>query len=564
MSATILTDGDHDDSLHERGARAEGLRRKYLELCKKYEHAVEKLRTRVAQEDGGNVLTTWAMHTVIAVAVMQDGEVLLANACWRTLSEPIDGASAFRTLPAKENERHERHDGHDGHDGHVRRYEDLAAVAVTEAARARAGKITPPLLIQREGHEQVLELRFESVQRSPAACSIVAMAHDVTDRVRGQRELDMAREALAHQGRMRAMGELASGVAHDLNNVLGSLTLRVALFKADPAVKAVKQQQNIAAMERLLKDAAARVRCLQDFARRPGGRQIGSIDLSAVIRESIQMVRPEMEEKTSFAGSPIRIEASINAMPYVSGVSGAELRHMFINLLLNARDALPKGGLVQIEAQSGPESAIVTVSDNGTGIPEEHLPRIFEPFFTTKGRLGTGLGLSTAHALMTELGGSIAAANRPEGGAQFTLKFPVMEDRMTPVPRSLPKAASGHRVLLIDDDAEHLTTTKAFIELEDQEVDVASSGPEALDRLRGGARYDLVLCDAGMPELNGWQVAEQVRSILPEAKIYLLTGWGESLVEDENEPRRSLVTGVLSKPVNLNRIRSLLGPRSRA
>jgi CheY-like chemotaxis protein len=318
-------------------------------------------------------------------------------------------------------------------------------------------------------------------------------------------------------------------------------------------------------MERLLKDAAERVRRLQDFGRRRVGRQVGPIQLDAVIREAIEMVRAQVEERTSFAGVPIRIETGLGSPTYISGASTAELRHMFINLVLNARDAMPKGGTIHIGLEQGEMGAVVKVSDDGMGIPQENLGRIFEPFFSTKGALGTGLGLSTAHALMAEIGGQIAAANRPEGGAVFTLVFPMSGtdrvhdsgDRPSSLPRLNGKVPS-HRILVIDDDMEHLQTTKAVIELEEQDVDTAPSGREAIARIQEGARYDLVLCDAGMPELNGWQVAEAIHGLAPSMRVYLLTGWGEQIAEDE--PRKHLVAGILSKPVNLKRIRSILAP----
>jgi signal transduction histidine kinase/ActR/RegA family two-component response regulator len=526
------------------------LREKYAELCVKYQQTVGKLQRQSIEHMGTNRLGLWAMQTQAAgVAVVEDGKILLVNTAWLDLAEPNGRKQAFSMLSPSGQPC----------------YENLDALAVAQAKRPDKGN--DRLLFQREDQAQMIEVHLESVDRLGATPLTIVMAVDVTDRVRTEQELAQARVALEHQGRMRAMGELASGVAHDLNNLLGSLTLRVALLKkADPALIAA-QEKNIGAMERLLKDAASRVRCLQDFGRRPGGRQIGPIQLDAVIREAIEMVRAQVEEKTSFAGVPVRIQTSLGSPSYVTGPSTAELRHMFINLLLNARDAMPKGGTIHISVDWTQDTIVVAVTDEGTGIQADHLDRIFEPFFSTKGALGTGLGLSTAHALMNELGGRITATNREEGGAVFTLVFPksgadpINEsgERMSPLPpRASSKAGTGHRILVIDDDVEHLQTTKAVIELEEQEVDTAASGREALMRIQAGGQYDLVLCDAGMPELNGWQVAEAIKGMAPSMRVYLLTGWGEQIAEDE--PRRSLIAGVLSKPVNLKRIRSILAP----
>lgn len=540
----ILNYPDGEVALDSRNL--EQLRQKYAELCVKYQQVVGKLEQRSLMQMGSQRLGLWAMKTQVAgVAVVENGRIQVTNQVWEDLAAPRNNQEAFCSVSPD-----------------LYHYSSLNDLALERRPQQDVG----PMLFRREDHEQTLEIRVESVEPIGAPPLTVVMAIDVTERIRLERDLAQSREALEQQARMRAMGELASGVAHDLNNLLGSLTLRVALLKkADPVLLAA-QEKNIAAMERLIKDAAARVRRLQDFGRRPGGRQIGPIQLDAVIREAIEMVRAQVEEKSSFAGFPVRIETCLGAPIYVSGASTAELRHMFINLVLNARDAMPNGGKVRIGLERTDAGAVVTVTDDGTGIAEDHLAHIFEPFFSTKGALGTGLGLSTAHALMSELGGRITAANRPEGGAVFTLVFPVNDgdiveetgDRMSPVPRPFVKARPGHRILVVDDDVEHLQTTKAVIELEEQDVETAASGRDALMRIQTGAHFDLVLCDAGMPELNGWQVAEAIKAMAPSMRIYLLTGWGEQIAEDE--PRRSLIAGVLPKPVNLKRIRSILTP----
>jgi CheY-like chemotaxis protein len=159
---------------------------------------------------------------------------------------------------------------------------------------------------------------------------------------------------------------------------------------------------------------------------------------------------------------------------------------------------------------------------------------------------------------MSSIGGSIKAENGPEGGAVFTLTFSTITERRSSTGQLSPRAAPGQRILVVDDDLEHLQTAKAVIELEEQEVDVAESGRAALERFQSGTSYDLVLCDAGMPGLNGWQVAEQIRAIAPGTRVYLLTGWAQQIADDD--PRRHLVSGILPKPMNLDRLRQLLAP----
>jgi CheY-like chemotaxis protein len=197
------------------------------------------------------------------------------------------------------------------------------------------------------------------------------------------------------------------------------------------------------------------------------------------------------------------------------------------------------------------------VVDDGVGIPLDDLSKIFDPFFTTKGKRGTGLGLSMARGVLARLGGDIIAENRPERGACFTLSFPVAHETTRPAPARCSSAPpTGRHILLVDDDADNLEATRMAMELAGQRVDIAHNGHDALDRLRQGARYDLILCDLGMPDMNGWRVAREVQSVAPGTVVYMLTGWAQHIAPDD--PRRRWVKGVLEKPMTLENLRDLL------
>lgn len=546
-----------DDSISDDGAGVgagasssyRALLDKYKALCHKYEGAVAKLKADNEERSGAYQLAWWAMRTLSsAIALFRGDKLLMANVRWSELTgESEEPGAGWRTPSVGA--------------APGRSYASLEELVSAESSGLGAETGFAVVVVERPGTGVMLEVQLERMDRLGASPILVAIAHDVTERTRAERELEKARQALAHQGRMRATGELAAGVAHDLNNVLGALVLRVSLLEADPRCKEA-QGENIAAITRTLKDATARVARLHELARRPREIPLQAIDLCRTIAEAVEMARAEVEDKASFAGAPIRIRTSCPDDMHVPATSAADVRHMVINLLLNARDAMKaKGGTIQIEGKRRAGAVVVTVTDEGTGIPEEHLGKVFDPFFTTKGDRGTGLGLANAYEVMTALGGKIAAANRQSGGAVITLSFPSSAERLEPkMPRSL-KAAPGQRVLLIDDDPEQLMIGKAVIELDEQEVDVAAGGEEALARLRSGSSYDLVLCDAGMPDMNGWQVAEEIQKLAPGTKVYLLTGWAQQIAEDD--PKHAFVSGVLPKPMNLDRLRAILSPRSR-
>ena len=179
---------------------------------------------------------------------------------------------------------------------------------------------------------------------------------------------------------------------------------------------------------------------------------------------------------------------------------------------------------------------MVTVADQGTGIPEENLSRMFDPFFSSSETRETGLVLSIAYGLMHRLGGNISAANRPGGGSVYTLTFPLA----SPPPRReqrRPAQRRRARILLVDDESDNLEVLEELLELEGHHVDTEMSGKAAVERFHRGERYDLVLCDVGMPQMSGWEVVSEIRRIAPAARIWLLTGWANEISEHDPDSR---------------------------
>jgi signal transduction histidine kinase len=245
-----------------------------------------------------------------------------------------------------------------------------------------------------------------------------ALAIDLTTEVSGLIELQRVQDQRYQAERLRALGELASGLAHDLSNSLNAAMLRLDAVrqKADPGL-----QPDIDAVVRSLTNAAERVKGVRNFVRAGRDDRHTAIDLVALVKQAIEMVEVVMKPPTLFGGR-IRIESTMpDSLPRVSAIA-TELQHVIANLLLNARDAMPEGGTVTIAAKFN-DRVELSIADEGAGIAQENLDQIFSPFFTTK-PTGSGLGLSMAKDVMTRIGGSISARNRPQGGAEFTLTFP--------------------------------------------------------------------------------------------------------------------------------------------
>ena len=213
--------------------------------------------------------------------------------------------------------------------------------------------------------------------------------------------------------------------------------------------------------------------------------------------------------------------------------------------------------MIRIGAGFCAEAVELTVEDEGHGIPPEFMGRIFDPFFTTKGERGTGLGLSIAYGAMARLGGSITAANRAEGGAIFTLRFPIAPSTSDVAVPLLAQNIPPRRVMVIDDDRDNLEALSALFESKGHSVKAANSGPGALKELmRDQCPVDVVFCDLGMPGLNGWEIARQLKSLPAPPVFYLVTGWAQEIRADD--PRRSLVDEVVAKPVEPHLLDRLL------
>jgi signal transduction histidine kinase/CheY-like chemotaxis protein len=507
---------------------------KYLAVVGKYEALV---RRHGADSAAGASTIELALEALRAsrdgLALYGEGRFLVRNGGWLELGRGrwtvADGASDAAPLELE------------------------AAAARMARELLAAGEPRARALLVREGQALCLELRLERVE-TPERRLVIVVGEDVTERVRSERELARAREALAAHERMRLLGELASGVAHDLNNTLHALGLRIGHLAATSLDE--RQRENVEVLARICADAAERVSRLQELARRREDVPTESFDVAGVIEEAIGAARTELDERAYARGVRYEVEAALARGVHAVG-SACELRHVFVNLLLNARDAMPGGGRVRISSRVVEGRAEVRVQDDGTGIRAEHLDRLFDPFFTTKGPAGMGLGLAIAEGVMRRLGGAISAANVPGGGAVFTLTFPIANPPSAgePAPRP-PAVAEGHRLLVVDDDIDNLEATKYVLEDLGQDADLAASGEDAVALLAEGRRYDLVLCDIGMPGMNGWMVAEEIKRRAPGTRVVLITGWAQEIAPDD--PKRRGVDGILGKPLDLARLREAL------
>lgn len=377
-----------------------------------------------------------------------------------------------------------------------------------------------------------------------------------TEAQRSLADLQAAQEKLVQGATLRAVGEMAAGASHHLNNlltvVLGRAQLLLNAADTEPC------RRPLQAIVRAAKDAAEVVRRVQRFARLDKSEERGYVDLNSLIQEVIEMTRARWLDEAQARGSQINVSLLPGPVPPVLA-NGTALREALMNILLNAVDVLPAGGQIEIRTFRDREHTCVTVADTGPGMSEEVRLRALEPFFTTKGPKGTGLGLSVSYGIIENHGGELGLESVPGRGTVVTIRLPIMsagprERASSGRVEDLSVAARQH-ILIVDDEDEVRSMMADVVASQGHEVLQAGCGRDAISLLEGGAKVDLVLTDLGMPGMTGWEVARVIKSRWPLLPVGLVTGWGS---QDVPAADRGLVIGTLAKPFTPEALSALI------
>jgi signal transduction histidine kinase/ActR/RegA family two-component response regulator len=354
-------------------------------------------------------------------------------------------------------------------------------------------------------------------------------------------DLQAAQATLLQGEKLRALGQLAGGVAHTLNNklfvVLGNLTLLTGEVPGLPT-------DLLGPLQAAAEEAALVVRQLQEFTQqRPSGGAPGLVDLNAALQDLVALTRPQWKDGPEAAGAPITLRVDVPALPPISG-DAAALQEALTHLILNACEAMPAGGTLTLTGAADPAGAWVelTVTDTGVGMPPEVQAKLFEPFFTTKGVQRRGLGLATAYGIVERHGGRLTAASVPGVGTTLCLRLPTAPPRAPAVP---PRS---RRLLVVDDEAAVRTTTAALLRTAGHTVVEAATAAAALAAV-AATPPEVVVTDLGMPEMTGWELAHRIHATHPALPVVLLTGWQDDL--PGGAQHRAAVAAILRKPVPL-------------
>jgi PAS domain S-box-containing protein len=376
--------------------------------------------------------------------------------------------------------------------------------------------------------------------RNGSSDGILAIVRDMT----AQREI----EAQMHQSeRLTALGQMAGGIAHDFNNLLQAILGYAQLMARSPGNTDVVRR-GLDVIEKAANSGAETVRRIQKFARLRPEEPFVSMDLNQVVRDSLAITRPRWEEKKVKGGVPLQLELELGPVPMVMG-RPAELNEVITNLVLNAIDAMPRGGTLHIRTRLGDHRhAVITVADTGMGMSDDVRKRVFDPFFTTKGEEGTGLGLSVSHSIVERHGGDLRVDSHPGQGTTFTITLPIgMSQTGESPPGGETRGERKGRILLVDNDPQVLSILGEMLKDAGHHVLPVPSGAEAL-RVFVPSGFDLVITNVGMPEMSGWDLAERLRLGDPNVPVIFITGWGLQ-EEDQARCRRLGISALLFKPV---------------
>ena len=390
------------------------------------------------------------------------------------------------------------------------------------------------------------------------AVAIAGQVALVADNARLYREGQTKAERLVQGETLRALGELAGGAAHHLNNLLTIVVGRIQLLHR--SVRDERVQRPLATIERAAKDAAEVVRRLQQFAGMRRTAQPRAVDLNEIVSEVLELTRDRWQDAARAAGLEIVVEPRLGLLPTLDG-DAAAVRELLTNLVMNAIEAMPAGGRITVETRQERGHAILSVTDTGSGMSDEVRLRAHEPFFTTKGVKSTGLGLSVSYGIARRHGGEVTIRSQVGQGTTIVVQLPLPAVGVAEQPALPAVTHRPLRILLVDDEPDVRLALAEMLASEGHTVTPAGSGEEALRRLDIDASIELVLTDLVMPAMTGWEIAAAVKARRPALPVGVITGWGD-LPETVAGPRAS-VDFVIAKPINLDELADRRRPPGR-
>ena len=398
-----------------------------------------------------------------------------------------------------------------------------------EKAYAGQGAETGPTRVD---DRWILSFVYPLVGSQGRVRNVIAMYADVTDQKRAEdearaatAELQQLTRAVLQQERLRALGQMAGGIAHDINNAISPASMYVESLLDQPAELSATARDRLGIVQQAIEAVVQTVMRLREFSRPPESSfPSDSVDLNRVAEQAIALSRVRWESVSRQKGVQLRVDFTPTpGLPAIKGFE-SEIHDAVINLIFNAIDALPEGGVISVKTSGMVNGAAIEVTDNGIGMDEATRRRCLEPFFTSKGKQGTGLGLAMVYGMIKRHRGDIEIVSEPGQGSTFRLRFSGDE---SPTRASALSPGVRARILIIDDDPTVVALLRTALAGDGYLVMTADDGQSAIDAFelahKSGAPFAAVITDPDMPTVDGEQFSAAVYRTKPGTPVIMLT-----------------------------------------
>lgn len=370
------------------------------------------------------------------------------------------------------------------------------------------------------------------------------------------KSLRATQEKMMQMERLRAMGELSRGVAHDLNNALSAILGRTQIVMSQ--ITDETHLKSLRIVEQAAQDSAQVVKRILKFTKLDDNSEFEDVDVNQLVADVIELTRHKWYNEAQSKGQSIEISTKLGDVPHTRG-SYAELREVLTNLVINAYEAIEGDGNIELQTSSSADFVRISLTDDGKGMTPEVKEKLFDPYFTTKGSEGNGIGTTVSQAIITQHSGTMDVESELGVGTTFNILLPVAEQSDIPVsetddgPTEKPKAVAN--ILVIEDEDAIRETLSEMLELGGHTITLAENGEVGLKCFKE-AQFDIVFTDLGMPGISGWEVARAVRAMREDIPIIMVTGWGVGIGHEEME--QNGVDEVLAKPFDIDFVLDLV------
>jgi PAS domain S-box-containing protein len=444
------------------------------------------------------------------------------------------------------------------------------------AAAGLGAMVIAPLLVESQVFGVLICARRSALSFSSGECEFLRQASEHTGLAAHQAQLYGAlqqayddlrqtQQQFMQQERLRALGQMASGIAHDINNAISPVALYTEALLEREQNLSDRARSYLEIIQRAVDDVAQTVARMGEFYRmREPQVSLLPVDLNKLVKQVVDLTRARWSDMAQQRGAAIEVKLELaNELPSIAAVE-SQIRDAMVNLVFNAVDAMPHGGPLTLRTKvvGGAKGPIVAleVIDSGVGMDEETKRRCLEPFFTTKGARGTGLGLAMVYGVAQRHGATLDLESEPGKGTLVRLGFAIAPPEPVVTSGSHKPPVGPMRVLIVDDDPLLLKSLRDALESDGHEVTAANGGQSGINAFveshAAGKPFPVVITDLGMPHVDGRKVASTVKASVPATIVLMLTGWGRRLVAEGEVPPG--VDQVLSKPPKLNELRAAL------